>query len=206
MSGKGDSNNLVSATTTDALLLSQYLTITTSCLGHSLTFQGMYRDGMIVLGATKALTSAMPRGCRFVLMGSAGVENPDMKTDPIRPFSERCLLFIIRWLVPPHWDNEQAAMYLHQHRDEVDWSVVRPPELIDGEASDYDVFPCPQGSLFGTGVSTRANVAHFMVRLAIEPETWSKYKHHMPTLYDKQKPETATPETGKSQSVLKKGN
>lgn len=157
-----------------------------------MTLQGMYRDGKIVTGATKALTSAMPKDCRFILMASNGVENPDKVSDPIRPFSERLLLFVIRWLVPPHSDNEQAALYLHQHRTEFDWSVVRPPNLVDGDVSEYDVFECQTGaSLFGDGVATRANVAHFMVRLVVDPETWSKYKHKMPVIYDKSLPETA---------------
>lgn len=153
---------------------------------------------MFVTGATKAVTSAMPKDCRFILMSAEGVANPD-KTDPIRPFWERCVLSLVRWLVPPHADNEHAAMYLHQHRDDFEWSVVRPPDLINGDVSEYDVFDCVHGSLFGS-VVTRANVAHFMVRLVVEPETWSQYKHRMPTLYDKAKPSAAMDD----QRMLKK--
>lgn len=162
----------------------------------------MFRDGKFVVGATKALTSAMPKDCRFILMGSEGVQNPDMKTDPIRPFSERCLISLFRWLLPPHSDNEQAALYLYQNRDDVDWSVVRPTDLINGDVTEYDVFECHHGSLFGSGVATRANVAHFMVRLVVEPETWLKYKHCMPTLYDKPKPEAAM-ESGGAPTEMK---
>ena len=159
-----------------------------SCLGHNLTFEGMYKDGYFVSTVTKSLCEAMPSGCRFIMMGSDGVNNPD-GSDPKRVFSERCVLLLLRWLVPPHADNEMAALYLHEHRDSVDWSVVRPTDLIDAEVSEYDVFDTQIGSLFASGVATRANVAHMMVRLVMEESTWSKYKHSMPVLYDKPKPE-----------------
>jgi len=170
-----------------------------SCLGHNLTFKGMYSDGYFVSSATKSLTEAMPENCRFILMGSDGVANPD-GSDPLRPLSERCVLFLLRWLVPPHSDNEMAALYLHNHRGDFDWSVVRPTDLIDGDVSEYDIFDCAQGSLFGDGVATRANVADLMVRLVLEEDTWNKYKHAMPILYDKKKAET---ETEKSEGVKK---
>jgi hypothetical protein len=94
---------------------------------------------------------------------------------------------MLRWLVPPHSDNEMSTLYLHKHRNEFDWSVVRPTNLINGGVCEYDTFNKQHGSLFGSGVATRANVADMMVRLVLEDDTWSQYKHCMPVLYDKVK-------------------
>jgi hypothetical protein len=164
-----------------------------SCLGHNLTFQGMYQDGYFVSHVTKVLCESIPEGCRFILMGSNGVANPD-GSDPRRSFGERCVLSLLRWLVPPHADNEMAAQYLYDNREKVDWSVVRPTNLIDEDViSEYDIYDTSEGSLFGCGSVTRVNVADFMVRLAVkEDRAWEKYKHAMPVLKDKTKPESST--------------
>lgn len=152
----------------------------------------MYKDGYFVSSVTKSLCESLPnKGCRFIMMGSNGVANPN-SSDPKRAFSERCFLFLLRWLVPPHADNEMAANYLHNHRDQMDWSVVRPVDLIDADVSEYDILDTSEGSLFGSGVATRANVADFMVRLVLEDETWKKYKHAMPVIKDKPKPDEGT--------------
>jgi hypothetical protein len=150
----------------------------------------MYRDGRFVTAITKALTTAMPKDCKYILMGSNGVQHPDGTTDPKMPWSTWSLLALIRWVAPPHSDNELAALYLHQHMSDIpQWAVVRPPDLVLGEVSDYDIVESrPTWKLFGDGEATRANVAHFMVRLIVERETWSKYNHKMPIIYNKSLP------------------
>ncbi|KAG7336894.1 NADPH-binding protein [Nitzschia inconspicua] len=157
-----------------------------SCLGHTMTLQGMYQDGYFVSSVTKLVCQCMPKGCRLIVMGSEGVAKPD-GSDPVRPLSERFILFLLRWLVPPHADNELVAQYLYKHQDTVDWTVVRPTDLIDGTVTEYDIFDTSEGSLFGSGVATRANVADFMVRLVLEEQaTWNNtYRHAMPVLKDK---------------------
>lgn len=163
-----------------------------SCLGHNMTFSGLWgRPHKLVTEAAKRLTTAMPKkDCKFILMGSDGVSNPDNTTDKPRPLMERSILFLLRYLIPPHADNEAAALFLHENRELFEWSVVRPTDLIDAEVSEYDIFEQQQGSLFGSGTATRANVADFMANLVMEEETWGKYKHKMPILYDKKKIET----------------
>ena len=45
-----------------------------SCLGHNLTFKGMFlKDRRLVTDACKKLTKAMPASCKLLLMGSDGV-------------------------------------------------------------------------------------------------------------------------------------
>lgn len=155
-----------------------------SCLGHTLDWSGIFgHPRRLVTDAAMRLTSAMPQGSKFILMGTNGVSHPDGTTDKVRSLPERALLFLLRNLLPPHADNEAAAAYLHEHRD-FDWVVVRPTDLIDGDVSEYSMYAAAPGSLFGSGTATRANVAHFMVELIVNEESWGQYKHQMPLLHD----------------------
>lgn len=176
-----------------------------SCLGHNLTFQGMYgKPRRLVTDAVTRLTKAIitvrtssgnndvnnttKPPTKFILMGSDGVAN--VKTDDQRSFVERLIIWLIRQLVPPHSDNEQAADYLlnelgsETNKADVEWSIVRPTDLIDGDVVGYSLYPKPQGSLFGSGIATRANVAHFMVELLLKPTTWMQWKFQTPVLID----------------------
>ena len=170
-----------------------------SCLGHNLTMKGMWRDGYFVSATTRSLCEAMPEKCRFIMMGSDGVSNPD-GSDPKRSVAERTVLFLLRWLIPPHADNEMAALYLSQNKSSFDWSVVRPIDLIAADVSEYEIFDTTHGSLFAAGTATRANVADMMTRLVVEEETWKKYKHAMPVLWDKKKPEEKPANNGSKKS------
>ena len=125
-------------------------------------------------------------------MGSDGVAHPN---DDKRSAVERFIIFLLRYLIPPHADNEEAAAFLLNLNDDcnnknkttttVEWSVVRPTDLQDGDTCDFEIFPKPQGSLFGAGIATRANVAKFMVDLILKDEKWSQYKYQMPVLHDR---------------------
>jgi len=184
------------------------------CLGHNMTFEGIFgHPRRLVTEATQRLTTAAaaskaPDGGqpKFILMGSNGVANPN-GMDEIRPRSERTIIFLLRYLIPPHADNEGAAAYLHNLREkqkkdgkEVKWVVVRPDDLIDddGKISKYNVYDKPQKGLFGGGEVTRANVAHFMVDLVTKDETWKKWEYQMPVLMNVEKTED------KDKSELKK--
>jgi len=91
-----------------------------SCLGHKLTFRGVYgkprrlvadtaRRVCDVLGAQA--TPEQP--ARFVLMCSAGVRHRG-QNEPI-PLAQHAVIGLLRLLLPPHADNEQAAEYLRTH-------------------------------------------------------------------------------------------
>lgn len=174
-----------------------------SCLGHNLTYKGMYKDGYFVKETVRKVTNGMAASKavdsgpspRFILMGSDGVAHPDGKTDPKRTFFERCVLKLLRWLVPPHVDNEMAALYLYQNPS-INWSVARPGDLLNigeegasgREKLGYDVYDHPQGTLFGGRSTLRSDAAAFMVELAVaDPTTWEeKYNHKMPVVYTKE--------------------
>lgn len=159
------------------------------CLGHTLDLRGIWgapRD--LVTQATRRLTTSMPDSCKYILMGSNGVSHPDGKTDPERPRMERIVLTIVRYMIPPHADNESAVAYLYEHED-IEWCVVRPTDyLIEAEVSEYGLSESQTGPLFGYKKATRANVAHFMVELITSQDKWDIYNHKMPILCDKEKP------------------
>jgi nucleoside-diphosphate-sugar epimerase len=87
-----------------------------SCLGHSLSLQGIYGSPQrLVTDATRRLCEAIraarpQRPVRFVLMNTAGVRNRGL-AEPVS-FGQRCVIGLIRLLLPPHADNENAAEYL----------------------------------------------------------------------------------------------
>jgi len=161
-----------------------------SCLGHNMTFKGMFGK------PRKLVTDAVEKSCKtieelhppepikFILMGSNGVDNPN-GTDDRRTRTERLILSCLRTTVPPLKDNEEAAAFLSRDigkdNASIEWVVVRPDDLIEGDVTDYEVHNKPKpGCLFGVGQTTRANVAAFMVDLIINDDTWKKWIYEMP--------------------------
>jgi NAD(P)-dependent dehydrogenase (short-subunit alcohol dehydrogenase family) len=91
-----------------------------SCLGHNLSFKGIYGSPRrLVADATRRLCEAVRttrphHPVRFVLMNTAGTRNRDLE-EPVT-FGQRCVVGLIRLLLPPHVDNERAAEYLRLQR------------------------------------------------------------------------------------------
>jgi NAD(P)-dependent dehydrogenase (short-subunit alcohol dehydrogenase family) len=166
-----------------------------SCLGHTPSLKGMYGPPRrLVTDATRRLCQAIRANqpkepVKFVLMNTAGNSNRDL--DETVSFGERCVVGLLRLLLPPHVDNEQAADYLRtqigQDDGTIAWAAVRPDSLIDqDEATEYEVHPSPtRSALFDPGSTSRINAAHFMARLITEDETWTKWKGQMPVIYNK---------------------
>jgi putative NADH-flavin reductase len=166
-----------------------------SCLGHNLDFKGIWgQPRMLVTESVQKLTAAMQntktmpgkKKQKFILMGSDGVAHL-AGTDDVRSLTERAILSIIRFLIPPHADNEAAAAYLYgldKEKSSIEWTVVRPTDLIDGDVGKYTLYSKPQGSLFGGGAATRANVAKSMVDLLTDEKVWEQWKYSMPVLHD----------------------
>ncbi|WP_162417947.1 SDR family oxidoreductase [Cyclobacterium roseum] len=98
---------------------------------------------------------------------------------------------MIRHLLPPHADNEQASEYLRLEigaKDpHIEWVVVRPDSLIDqSEVTAYQAFPSPtRSALFNPGKTSRIHVGNFMARLLVENELWEQWKGQMPVLYNR---------------------
>ncbi|MDN5211264.1 SDR family oxidoreductase [Fulvivirgaceae bacterium BMA12] len=166
-----------------------------SCLGHNLSLKGIYgHPRKLVTDAThrlcKAIQTTQPgQPTRFVLMNTAGNRNRDLE-EPIS-MGQKLVIGLLRLLLPPHVDNEQAADYLRtnigRNHVSVEWAAVRPDNLIDEEeVTEYEVHPSPtRSAIFNAGITSRINVAHFMADLITDTDTWNKWKGEMPVIYNK---------------------
>lgn len=165
-----------------------------SCLGHTLSFKGIYcKPRRLVTEATQRLCEAAKASktgapVKFVLMNSTGCQNRDLGETVSLP--ERCVVALIRLLVPPHRDNENASRYLRKelgaNDERVEWVVVRPDSLVDLESvSKYQLHNSPiRSAIFDSGKTSRINVAHFMARLLSDQGLWERWKGKTPVLYD----------------------
>lgn len=166
-----------------------------SCLGHNLNWKGIYgQPRRLVTDAVRRLCQAIKANTpqtpiRFVLMNTTGNSNRDLN-EPIS-FPQKIIIGLLRLLLPPHVDNEQAADYLRtqigQNDQVIEWTVLRPDTLIDEEkVTDYDAYPSPtRSAIFNAGKTSRINVAHFMAELISEDNVWHKWKGQMPVIYNK---------------------
>ena len=167
-----------------------------SCLGHNLTLKGIYgQPRRLVTDATRRLCDAIkanaPKGpTKFVLMNTTGNRNRDLH-EPIS-VAQHLVIGLLRLILPPHVDNEQAADYLRTEIGQTDgliqWVAVRPDGLIDeDEVTPYELHPSPtRSAIFDAGQVSRINVAHFMADLITNDETWQRWQGQMPVIYSKQ--------------------
>lgn len=97
---------------------------------------------------------------------------------------------LLRWFLPPHPDNEQAADHLRvsvgQKNPSIEWAVVRPDTLIqDDKVTEYSLHVSPtRSALFNPGKTSRINVGHFMAKLITDDDTWNQWKGQMPVMYN----------------------
>lgn len=165
-----------------------------SCLGHNLTFQGLFGGPRrLVTDATRRLCDAIranePREpVKFTLMNTTGNSNRDL--DEQISFGQKCVIGLLRLLLPPHVDNEKAADYLRtnigQNDPVIEWVAVRPDGLIDEtKVTEYEIYRSPtRSAIFDAGTTSRINVAHFMAELINDNKTWQMWKGEMPVIYN----------------------
>lgn len=165
-----------------------------SCLGHNLTLRGIYgRPRRLVTDAVCRLCDAIRENeptepFKFILMNTTGNRNQDL--DERISFSQKCVIGLLRLVLPPHVDNEKAADYLRtkigQNHPQIQWVAVRPDGLIDEtEVTDYKIFESPtRSAIFDAGTTSRINVAHFMAKLINSDKTWNTWAGKMPVIYN----------------------
>lgn len=165
-----------------------------SCLGHNLTLKGMFGPPRrLVTDATRRLCGAITakgsdRRTKFVLMNTTGNRNRDLD-EPIS-LAQKCVIGLLRLVLPPHVDNEQAADYLRteigQADGAIEWAVVRPDGLTDeDEVTGYGIHESPtRSAIFDAGVTSRINVGHFMADLITDGDVWERWKGRMPVIYN----------------------
>ncbi len=166
-----------------------------SCLGHNLTWKGIYgKPRRLVTDATRRLCNAIKSNnlqspTKFVLMNTTGNSNRDLN-EPIS-FAQKCVIGLLRLLLPPHVDNEKAADYLRtqigQNNNAIEWVAVRPDGLInEDKVTSYETHPSPtRSAVFNAGKVSRINVGHFMASLIYDDNLWTKWKGQMPVIYSK---------------------
>lgn len=166
-----------------------------SCLGHNLTFKGIYgHPRRLVTDSVRRLCKAVRDNdsnvvVKVVLMNTTGNSNRDI---PERiSFAQSCVIWLLRLLLPPHVDNEKAADFLRSEvstdDNQIEWVVVRPDTLTnENEVSDYEIYPSPiRSAIFDPGTTSRINVGHFMAKLITDNNTWAEWKGKMPVIYNK---------------------
>lgn len=131
----------------------------------------------------------MDRPVKFILMNTTGNRNRDLNEQI--SFGQKCVIGLLRLLLPPHADNEDAADYLRtkigQGNKAVQWVAVRPDGLIDEtETTKFEVYPSPiRSAIFDAGKTSRINVARFMADLICEENLWQEWQGKMPVIYNK---------------------
>lgn len=166
-----------------------------SCLGHNMTFQGIYgQPRRLVTDAVRRLCDAVRANkpvnpVRFLLMNTTGNSNHNIPEQI--SFAQRCVMVLIRLLLPPHVDNEKAADYLRTQIGKTDsqleWAAIRPDGLIDETTvGKYEIYPSPtRSAIFDAGTTSRINVGHFMAELITDDGLWEQWKGTMPVIYNK---------------------
>ncbi|MFT5127163.1 MAG: hypothetical protein ACI8W8_000764 [Rhodothermales bacterium] len=166
-----------------------------SCLGHNMSFKGIFGGPhRLVTDATRRLCAAIRANksdmpTKFVLMNTTGNRNRDLD-EPVS-FAQRIVIGLLRLLLPPHVDNENAADYLRtevgQKDDAIEWAAIRPDGLTNEDAvTAYGLHPSPiRSAIFDAGKTSRINVGHFMAALITEGELWNEWKGQMPVIYNK---------------------
>ncbi|MGB5497715.1 MAG: NAD(P)-binding oxidoreductase [Maribacter sp.] len=166
-----------------------------SCLGHTMSWKGIYgQPRKLVTNAARRLCNAVEankpeRPIKYVLLNTAGNRNRDLN-EPIS-FAQKCVIGLLRLLLPPHVDNEKAADYFRtqigQNNHFIEWAAVRPDDLIDDDkVTDYAIHPSPiRSAIFNAGKTSRINVGHFMADLISDADLWNTWKGQMPVIYNK---------------------
>jgi len=165
-----------------------------SCLGHNVSFKGLFgQPRRLVTDAMRKLSRAVEARrpetpVRLVLMNTVANCNPDL--DEALSVGHRLVIGLLRALLPPHADNEQAAEHLRtrigQDNSLLEWVTVRPDALFDAERpSEYRLHPSPiRSAIFDPGRTSRVNVAHFMAELLTDEALWGQWRGRMPVIYD----------------------
>jgi len=187
--------NVLDLSDTEVALHVKGCSAVASCLGHELSLKGIYgQPRRLVTETTRRLCNAIKankpdKPIKFVLMNTAGNSNRNLHEH--LSLGERFVIGLLRLLLPPQVDNENAADYLRteigQSNGVIEWVAVRPDSLTnENTVTEYEVHASPtRSALFNPGVTSRMNVAHFMADLITDEHAWNKWKGQMPVIYNR---------------------
>lgn len=157
-----------------------------SCLGHNMTFKGVYGSPRRLCSDTvKRVFASVDSSAslRLIVINTEGVDRPDGGDGSVRNCCEKVVLGLIKLCVPPHADNVATSGCLHSlsaSNPNVSFVAVRPSDLVDKERSVYECHDKLQNGIFNAGETSRANVGDFMAKLVEEEETWRKWSNKFP--------------------------
>lgn len=161
-----------------------------SCLGHVVSLQGIFgppRDlvAQATTGLCRAIEAQKPSTpIKFILLSNVTVHRPG-RLDTRRGTLETVVVAMLRGLVPAVRDNQRPADFLLSDvgpdNPFVQWVVIRPDTLRDGEISEYAVHEGLVGRL-GQYSTNMANVAHFMCELVTDSKLWGEWKGELPVV------------------------
>ncbi|MFP4547129.1 MAG: NAD(P)-dependent oxidoreductase [Fidelibacterota bacterium] len=170
--------------------------VVASCLGHNLNFKGLFgKPRRLVTDAVWLICQAIhqnasKRPVKVILMNTTANRNRDLQETYTT--GEKIVMGLVRLLLPPQKDNEQAAEVLRSeigHNDpDIEWVAVRPDSLINEDTvTDYSIHPSPiRSPIFDAGRTSRINVGNFMARLITGQELWQQWKGQMPVIYNEE--------------------
>ena len=162
-----------------------------SCLGHNTSLKGILgppfdlvtRAVSNLTEAAEALRPAKP--VRLILMSTVSVMRP-AHADTIRGSAQRLFLWALRGVLPPARDNQSAADAcadrIGTENRFVEWVVVRPDSLLEGDVTEYRLSEALVSSIFKADGTNMANVAHVMCELTTEVDAWRRWRAKMPVI------------------------
>ena len=167
-----------------------------SCLGHNLDFSGIWgsADRQLCTDAAKTFTNAAVENkqkIKFILMNTVGAYNTNLQEDKKASWGLATGINILKWLIPPQWDNMCAISHFVEtvgtKNEYVDWCVVRPDSLVDEDKpTPVQAFPSPLSNpLSNPGEISRISVARFMADLDLHNDIFSNFKFQTPAIYNK---------------------
>lgn len=167
-----------------------------SCLGHNISFKGMFGQPRLLVSDTlrnvsKAIIERANNKFKIILMSTTGFTN--LGLGERNTFGERSIFSILEAVLPPHSDNMKAANYLVNEigtsNDRIEWVAVRPDSLFnEDKESKYTVVKSPTRSpIFNAGRTSRINVSHFICQLLTTDALWREWKFKTPVIYNEEK-------------------
>lgn len=158
------------------------------CLGHNLSFEGIYGPparlvadaaalvcdaaaGVGVSASASAVATSDVEPFRLVLLSSAGVDNPDGSERALRSPGERAFLMALAALLPPQADNVEAARVVADASGScaaIERVIVRPDNLLEGVGDAYVASPTLLNGIFDAKVrdcSRAGSLPHLLPRL-----------------------------------------
>lgn len=166
-----------------------------SCLGHNITFAGIWgKPHKLVTDAIKKIHESIKlketkKVTKLILMNTTACL--DVNVQEKFTSAERIAIAIMRFLLPPQKDNEQAVNYVKRFigksDQDIEWVVVRPDTLVnEEEVTYYTVHNSPVRSpVFNSGRTSRINVGNFITSLLCDNEQWEKWRYRRPVIYNK---------------------